>query len=164
MKLIQKIFSYLLLVNLFLLSGCMSQKTTDNGLKILDVNEQLYYNDAHIAGAINASYKNLDAESKDWNKDAPIVVYCSNYQCTESTRVAEKLQKLGFANVSVYKGGTQEWYQLNKQNPEAYPIVGPGDQRFLKNSIEKVSESEYTLPIVNAQELSKLIQAKNLKK
>ncbi len=42
-------------------------------------------------------------------KDAEIVVYCSGPACPQSHAAAEKLTALGFTNVSLFKGGLEEW-------------------------------------------------------
>ena len=165
MKFFDTFYSYkifFVLIALALLPGCdWFKKRIDlsaNAVNILDVNEPIYYEDAHIAGAINVSYKEIDELSKKINKQKPVVVYCSSFQCTESTRVAQKLQKSGFVDVQVYKGGTQEWYQLHMKNQEKYPIVGPAEKKYLKASIEKDDDQGYNLPVISAQELSKLLK------
>jgi len=42
-------------------------------------------------------------------KDAEIVVYCSGPSCPQSHAAAEKLTKLGYTNVRLFKGGLKEW-------------------------------------------------------
>ena len=42
-------------------------------------------------------------------KDAEIIVYCSGPACPQSHAAAEKLAKLGFTNVTLFKGGLEEW-------------------------------------------------------
>ena len=42
-------------------------------------------------------------------KDAEIVVYCSGPTCPQSHAAAEKLSTLGYTNVSLFKGGLEEW-------------------------------------------------------
>jgi rhodanese-related sulfurtransferase len=42
-------------------------------------------------------------------KDAEIIVYCSGPTCPQSHAAAEKLVKLGFTNVTLFKGGLEEW-------------------------------------------------------
>lgn len=165
MKLLKYMFRLKFLfavIALVLLPACNwfknSQDMSVNRLNVLDVNEPVYYEDAHVAGAINVSYKEIDELAKKISKQKPVVVYCSSYQCTESTRVAQKLQKLGFTDVQVYKGGTQEWYQLHLKNPEQYPVVGPAQKKYLKASIEKDDDQGYTLPVISAHKLSKLLK------
>jgi rhodanese-related sulfurtransferase len=42
-------------------------------------------------------------------RDAAIVVYCANAACPQSRMAADKLLRLGFANVRAYEGGIAEW-------------------------------------------------------
>lgn len=41
--------------------------------------------------------------------DAEIVVYCNGPTCPNSEQAAQKLEAFGFTNVSVFKGGLEEW-------------------------------------------------------
>jgi rhodanese-related sulfurtransferase len=43
------------------------------------------------------------------DKSAPIVVYCANRTCQNSHIAAQQLTQLGYADVSVYAGGKQDW-------------------------------------------------------
>jgi len=42
-------------------------------------------------------------------KNAEIVVYCGGPKCPQSRMAADKLVKLGYANVRAYDGGLEEW-------------------------------------------------------
>jgi rhodanese-related sulfurtransferase len=42
-------------------------------------------------------------------KNAEFVVYCGGSKCPQSRMAAEKLVKLGYANVRAYEGGLEEW-------------------------------------------------------
>ena len=86
---------------------------------ILDVNDDKIYKDCHIKGAIHVDLMELTTFAQKLNKDAEIVVYCSNYLCTGSELAAQELQKMGFNNVVAYEGGTAEWFHLG------YPVEGP---------------------------------------
>jgi hypothetical protein len=39
----------------------------------------------------------------------PIIVYCYNDKCNGSTKVIERLWKIGFKNIKRYKGGIMDW-------------------------------------------------------
>ena len=41
--------------------------------------------------------------------DAEIVVYCGSWLCRSSDRVADKLRRLGYTHVRVYRGGKADW-------------------------------------------------------
>ncbi len=67
----------------------------------------------HIRGAINLSPKHNKDELKrameGVPKDRSIVVYCQMEGCSYSNVVARRLFELGYSNVSIFKGGWQEW-------------------------------------------------------
>ena len=42
-------------------------------------------------------------------QSAPVVIYCSGGECEDSHMLAEKLYKVGFDNVLVYKDGYPDW-------------------------------------------------------
>lgn len=52
------------------------------------------------------------------DKNALIVPYCQGIKCHKSDKLARMLQKDGYTNVKVYKGGYPEW----KENK--YPLMG----------------------------------------
>ena len=74
-------------------------------LRLIDVNSQEVYNDAHIRGAVHVDLEAVEKESSQWNKKTPVVFYCSDYSCMASHSAAAKLSKLGFEDVAVYPGG-----------------------------------------------------------
>jgi rhodanese-related sulfurtransferase len=43
------------------------------------------------------------------DKAAAIVTYCSNPACQNSTQVAVKLERLGYADVRKYTDGIEDW-------------------------------------------------------
>jgi len=70
------------------------------------------YKKEHIRGAINIPSERIGKEAREkFDKDDPLVVYCSNYDCTASPTAAKKLEDLGFTNVYDYEGGKEEWKQ-----------------------------------------------------
>ena len=82
----------------------------------LDARRSSVYRDGHIAGArpysvweadVDDKVKALFAEGLD--QSAPIVVYCSGGECEDSHMLAEKLYRVGFDNVLVYKDGFPDW-------------------------------------------------------
>src|SRR5215831_3129738 len=84
----------------------------DRGSLILDARRSSVYRDGHIAGArplsvwesdVDDKVRALFAEGRD--QSAPVVVYCSGADCEDSHMLAEKLYKVGFDDVLVYKDG-----------------------------------------------------------
>lgn len=96
-----------------------SQSLQDKKFVLLDVNDKSVYEDCHIKNAIHVDLTQLTDFAKKLNKQAEVVVYCSNYLCTASELAVQELQKLGFENVAAYEGGTAEWFNLG------YPVEGP---------------------------------------
>ncbi len=156
-------FNYLATISILtLLSGCWnSKKEVDNKentakLKIVNVLDNALYDDVHIKGSINIPFGKVQetALAEKWDLDAPIVLYCSNYECTASGIEAKKLQDMGFKNVYAYEGGMAEWYNLAKAQPDAYQFEGLATQEYLKLPNEKPKELEkHDYKIIAAQEL-----------
>jgi rhodanese-related sulfurtransferase len=86
----------------------------------LDARRSNVYRQGHIAGArpfsvweadVDDKVKGFFAEGRD--QAAPVVVYCSGGDCEDSHNLAEKLYKVGFDNVLVYKDGYPDWEKRN---------------------------------------------------
>lgn len=160
-----KYIIYMLTVSALLgLPGC--NVSVDNNvqaqqtLHIVNVNDKVFYDDAHIKGDIHIpfeQFENLDNETKIWNKNSTIVVYCTDYACTASKIVAKELTKLGFKDVYVYTGGAAEWHKFSKLNP-AYQMVGAQSQPYLSQSNEKIETSDPEIRVITAEQLLKKIQ------
>ena len=127
-------------------SGCW--KKTENvktetpvenaGVKLVNVLDQNYFADAHIPGSLNITLDALEDASKDWNKDANIVVYCADYKCSASSAAARKLAALGFTNVKAYEAGMAGWAQAG------FPVEGPAQEAYLTQPNEKLEHVEHT--------------------
>jgi rhodanese-related sulfurtransferase len=80
---------------------------------LLDSREVEEYEISHIQGAKHVGYDAFKkAAVKDLPKDQPVVVYCSvGYR---SEKIAEKLEKMGFANVLNLHGGIFDWKNSGK--------------------------------------------------
>jgi rhodanese-related sulfurtransferase len=70
-----------------------------------------YFEQGHLPGAINVPHTEVAelAPSLLPDKDAPIVVYCSNTQCQNSAIAQGELRRLGYTNVRKYPEGKQDW-------------------------------------------------------
>lgn len=156
----------LLAVVIILLPACNLFKSTEvqekiGGLIIVDVNDAEIYNDSHIKDSKHLAYDKINSDSdflnksvSNWDKNAEIVIYCTNYQCTASDDVAKKLNNLGFSNIKVLKAGIQGWYQLAKQDKNMYPIEGNGSMQFLHKAISKPESVESDKNIISPEQLS----------
>jgi len=115
--------------------GTESQK--EKGLVVINVLDKKLYDDCHIAGSICVPFMEVQKYAlKHIDKDAEIILYCSNYLCTSSIVNRKQLLNLGYKNVWVYKGGTAEWHQ------RGYPVNGPCQSSYLKKELSPPAEKE----------------------
>ncbi len=118
-----------------LLPGCWEKPCEEKkaGLVVINVLDKDLYEDCHIKGSINVPFEMIEEYAQQLDKNSEIVLYCSNYQCATSEFAAQKLRQQGFAKVSVYEGGTAEWYQLG------LPVDGPHTQTYLSKPCKQCS-------------------------
>jgi rhodanese-related sulfurtransferase len=81
------------------------------GLVLVEALPEMHYADAHLPGAVNIPHDAVDelAPAVLPDLDAEIVVYCANGPCANSGIASARLLALGYANVSDYHEGKQEW-------------------------------------------------------
>jgi len=76
----------------------------------------------HLKGAINLPVDANDVEHQkvtaDIAKDAPIVLYCQSAGCKFAEIVAIKLIDDGFSDISIFRGGWNEWVAKNGKPKE----------------------------------------------
>lgn len=79
----------------------------------------------HLPRAINLPADDPDfarrARDMILDKDATIVVYCSNAQCHASKKAARRLEALGFRNVLEYEDGLEGWERAGYAFEEPKP-------------------------------------------
>jgi rhodanese-related sulfurtransferase len=69
-----------------------------------------HYASSHLPGAINLPYEFVDEAEKVLPvKDAEIVVYCMNRDCSASGLEAAELEEMGYTRVLHYADGKQDW-------------------------------------------------------
>ena len=70
-----------------------------------------YYRDWHLPGALHLPHTEVRelAAAVLPDKSRPVVVYCASATCNNSHIAAGILGQLGYADVSVYAGGKQDW-------------------------------------------------------
>lgn len=73
----------------------------------------MYYEEAHLPGAINLPHDQVDelATALLPDKAAAIVVYCSNGPCQNSGLASNRLVALGYTDVKDYHEGKQDWIE-----------------------------------------------------
>jgi rhodanese-related sulfurtransferase len=145
---------FLITAGLVFLPSCTSsqndahaQKKT--GLVVINVLKKELYDDCHIKDSVSVPFDQVDTYAQTHlDKDAEIVVYCSNYMCSASGAVAQKLQDLGFKNVHAYEAGTAEWYQ------QGLPTEGPAKAGYLAVKMEPHHEDNSNVRVISTQELA----------
>lgn len=72
-----------------------------------------YWRDWHLPGARNLPHDQVRqlAPALLPDKSAEIVVYCASATCQNSHIAGRVLEQMGYANVSVYPGGKQDWQE-----------------------------------------------------
>jgi len=102
------------------ISGQKLKEYIDNREKLLIIEAlpEKYYSEAHIPGAIQIDYTELElkADKLPEEKNKMIVVYCAGKECQNSIITARQLDSLGYTNVYEYERGKQDWVEAG------YPI------------------------------------------
>ena len=138
MNIYTKIFSVFALVALIILPGCWTSKKEEKKAELVVINvlDEKLYNDCHIKGSINVPFEMIEEYARNLDKDAEIVLYCSNYQCATSEYAAKKLRQRGFTKVCVYEGGMAEWFQ------NELPVEGPSTKDYLRKPCKNLAECD----------------------
>jgi len=91
------------------------QTRLDRGdaLVLVEALGPMYYDDAHLPGALNLPHDQVDelAPVVLPDKGATIVVYCSNTACQNSVVASRALDRLGYTHVYEYVEGKQDWIE-----------------------------------------------------
>ena len=78
--------------------------------KLIEVSEAKNFAEAHIDGAMNLTLEPLvETANQKFKKFQQIVLYTQDGNSSLGTVAARRLQKAGFHNVQVLKGGKQAW-------------------------------------------------------
>ena len=151
---------------LFVLPGCFNSAPKKPTIVVANVLDKSLFDDARVPGSVHVPYGEHEASAVNWDKNAPVVVYCSNYRCTASGSVAKKLMKLGFTNVMAYEEGMVGWYQANQKDAQAYPVEGACQQEYLKSENEKPEGLVHddALKVITTEELRALLVEKGILK
>lgn len=140
-----------------------TQSEQKNSLYVINVLDKELYDDCHIAGSTQVAFDAIENFAKDLDKNAEIVVYCSNYSCTASGYVAQQLTSLGFEKVWAYEAGMAEWHQMNVKNPGKYPVEGACQKSYLIGANEKPAiETENVFAIITTDDLREKMIAHGL--
>ena len=83
-----------------------------------------YFASGHLPGAINIPHLDVEelAPALLSDKEAAIVVYCSNTACQNSGVALAQLRKLGYTDVRKYAEGKQDWEAAGLPLETAVPV------------------------------------------
>ncbi|MBD3616795.1 MAG: rhodanese-like domain-containing protein [Gracilimonas sp.] len=89
----------------------LNRKLTGNHAPILiNALDQEAFLAKHIPGSINIPTENAEIAKEVLPfMDAEIIVYCANSDCTASPELAQKLEEMGYTNVSDFEQGLAGW-------------------------------------------------------
>jgi rhodanese-related sulfurtransferase len=84
-----------------------------------------YYEDAHLPGALNLPHDSDEATIAAVLpvRAAPVVVYCSNLACQNSTILSRRLVQLGYTDVREYEGGKEDWITAGLPVETSAPVA-----------------------------------------
>lgn len=132
-------------------STSVSEKKT--GLVLVNVLDREHFDDCAIKGSINIPFENVEQNApKLIDKDAEVVVYCSNYMCGASSAARDQLINMGYKKVSAYEGGTAEWFQ------KGYPVDGPSKRGYLSVKMQEPEKNGTQVGVISAEELKKKLE------
>jgi len=93
---------------------------TSKSAVIFDVNGTDSYRDGHIPGAIDfIAHKNEVAALLPADKNALVVAYCRNEQCTAYRAAARAALDLGYTNVKHFAPGIEGWIKSGAPTEKA---------------------------------------------
>ncbi len=99
------------------LIGASSQKES---FVVVDVDSRKEFREAHIPGSVNIPIDELETRAEDELQSAAhIVVYCRCPSDGAAVSALDQLNKIGFKNVSVLKGGLAAWANVGTTQASA---------------------------------------------
>jgi rhodanese-related sulfurtransferase len=89
---------------------------------IIDVRPREAYDQGHLPSALSFPLMEFDQGIgqilESINRQTPLLIYCSSFECTDSHTFAQQLIGLKYENVRVFSGGFRQWqekeYEIEK--------------------------------------------------
>jgi rhodanese-related sulfurtransferase len=99
--------------NIITLNELRAKLDAGEALVLVEALGPVYYEQAHLPGAINIPHEEVDALAPALltDKGTQIVVYCANGPCRNSGIATRRLAQLGYTNVRDYHEGKSEWIE-----------------------------------------------------
>jgi rhodanese-related sulfurtransferase len=85
---------------------------------LIEVLSEHSFQQAHLPGAINVPFDDafdVHVQSAVPDKNAPVIVYCSDSTSPLSPAAADRLERLGYTKVFDYSAGKSDWRQSGLQ-------------------------------------------------
>ncbi len=87
------------------------------------------YAKEHISGSINIPLDEIEALASELlKKDESVIVYCASLTCTASSTAADKLDALGYTDVTRFEEGIEAWKEAG-YSLEASAVVAAAAQK-----------------------------------
>lgn len=101
----------------------------DDNFVLVEALPEEKYQEAHLPGALNVRPEEVEDLDKlaDWadenipTKDTEVVVYCADAACRGSEMTAERLEELGYTNVTDYHEGKEDWQEAGLPTESGLP-------------------------------------------
>jgi 3-mercaptopyruvate sulfurtransferase SseA len=93
------------------LKGLIDSKATQD-IVIVDTQPSEYFAEAHIPGAVSLPYTDRIKPPVNLPRAKTLVLYCPCQNEEESTEMAIQLEKLGYRNLKLLRGGFPRWREL----------------------------------------------------
>lgn len=89
----------------------LHKMVTEGSATVVEALPREYYDQGHLPGALHMPHDQVDelAPQLLTDKSAPVVVYCANAACKNSSIAATRLEELGYTNVYAYEEGKAGW-------------------------------------------------------
>lgn len=114
-------------------------------IPVIDVRPEKEYAISHIPGSVHIFETDVERMAQACpDKSAGPVLYCNGPFCHKTGRVAEKLSKLGYANVKKYQAGLPVWRALGnpaETDPSGFRHVLSADKTAV--FVDARSKEEY---------------------
>ena len=112
----------------------LSGSLADRNLTLVDVRLNWETSQTKIKHAVHEDVDDVAAWSSKYDKEAPIVLYCSSPEQKTSREAAQELVNQGFKNVKVLRGGWAVWNSAGL--PVQNRIKGPSPKGFVKDVLK----------------------------
>jgi len=128
-----------------------------NGTFLLNPLSDIEFDQQHIPGSTNVPLHTIETSDRlPKDKNTPIITYCLGPKCIMSIKAAQKLSKLGYTNIKVFKDGIPGWamkgYALNTENALPKTKV----EKVKVNQLKKLLGQVFILDIRETKNRAKL--------